>query len=434
MNRREPELSVRATTILSRFPRHLDLTREDKVFARMVEALARELDIKTMQTGRVRTAHRLGQAEEVRDLLLLAGLHDLQPIHFEIARLRHADSTFPTWLAALRHQIRELIRIHHAGNATVRTLLEAAAAYLCLRVNHIKSNGEFRHTAQCTDLVDPPDAEQKESADSDTLVLEENPGREGAVGWEDCTYGSDRTILYRGVDPALVNVCITGIGERTCFPMVVDTRRGCGLYYAGIVGDGEELEFTDDGRVLLNGAPADDRALSFSGAVFAGKGSSTAGPAEFAFCTEKGDTPHGQAGVFVTTKPASSGFADDAMPHKGGAVDPLILTMGETHLRFFVRIAHFGVRRGDAPDDEDACPSYGAGQYDASLFGEIDHTKPIFAAEFSWWERESFALRLLLPKRFTPRDAASDTMAKRLALLLERHRAAGVKLEVKYAQ
>ena len=86
---REKLISKRATTILGRFPRHLDLTREDKVFAHIVNSLARELDIKTMQVGRVRKSHRLGQADEIRDLLLLAGLHDLRPIRFDVVQLRH---------------------------------------------------------------------------------------------------------------------------------------------------------------------------------------------------------------------------------------------------------------------------------------------------------------------------------------------------------
>jgi hypothetical protein len=495
MIRTEKLISTRATTILQRFPRHLDLTREDKVFAHVVNSLARELDVKTMQIGRVRKSHRLGQADELRDLLLLAGLHDLRPIRFDIVRLRHdaltaiadtldddsADADdkeeavttlrtllgladlgsyasdyaalsralrtltgYTACLGILRHQIKELIRIHRTGNGTVRSLLEASAAYLHLRVNHIAHVGEdYWHIAHCNDLITlpPPEGTGPSAATDDWLALEENPFKKTTIAPEPFVHRRIRKILRNGFDPVPVTITITGIDDRTCYPMIVDTSKGHGLYYAGKVGDGQILEFTADGRVLLDGVEADNQAFAFTGAVFAeNTGLTKASPTDFAFCNEHGTTPHGQGAVFVETEPVAEGFSAD-LPHMGGLSPAITLAVGATNLQFFVRIAHFGVTTTMPPADQAAVESYSAGHYDTSLFA-LDATsagskQAAALLGFEWQEREAFKVIVWLPSRFADydRDNGSDepSLAQRLRALLDRHRAAGISLEIQYA-
>lgn len=488
-------ISTRATTILERFPRHLDLTREDKVFAQVVDGLSRELDVKTMQIGRVRKSHRLDQAEELRDLLLLAGLHDLRPIRFDLARLRlekigavakvltdsASDATardeavtrltallpladlggyaanqpalaaaladltgFASQLAILRYQIKALIRIHRDGNGSVRSLLEACAAYLHLQVNQIAHVGnDYWHIAYCNDLITLPLPAEgvPASVTDDWLALEENPFKETAIAPEPYPHGGRRKIIRNGFDPVPVAITITGIEDRTWYPMVVDVDKGHGLYYAGQIEDGQILEFTADGRVLLAGAPADNRAFAFTGGVFAEEsGRVTATATEFAFCTEQGTTPHGQAAVFVETAPVTDGFSA-TMPHMGGLSPVITLAVGATNLRFFVRIAHFGSRFSLPPTDQAAKESYSAGCFDTSLFA-LDQTgagstNPAALLGFAWEEREAFKVRVWLPSRFESYDADNGQedlpLADRLRPLLDRHRAAGINLEVCYA-
>ena len=55
--------------------------------------------------------------------------------------------------------------------------------------------------------------------------------------------------------------------------------------------------------------------------------------------------------------------------------------------------------------------------------------KAIAAIGLAWQERLRFAVRLWIPARFREVDA---TIAERLRLLLDRHRAGGVVLEVDY--
>ncbi len=493
----EKLISKRANTILQRFPRHLDLTREDKLFAQVVNGLARELDVKTMQIGRVRKSHRLGHADEIRDLLLLAELHDLQAIRFDLVRHRIdvltdtakalvADGIDPTvqeetaliiqkllcivdlgpyasdypalsksllkmtgyqsQLEILRYQIKDLIRIHRDGNGSVRSLLEASAAYLHLQVDQITHMGDdYWHIAKCRDLLALTTKDKTGSrpvTGDDWLALEENPIKKTTIDPEQFAHADKRKILRNGFDPVPVKISITGIEDRTCFPMIVDIDKGHGLYFAGMVEDGETLEFTADGRVLLDGAEVDNSALSFTGAVFAADiGVDKASPQQFAFCNEHGTSPHGQCGVFVETEPVKTGFSAQ-MPHTGGLCPAITLGIGATNLQFFVRVAHFGYKKTTLPQKKmPAVESFSAGHYDRSVFAKDETGAGAEAAaaliDFEWQEKEAFKVIVWLPSRFESFDQqkaeGEPSLPERLASLLDRHKAAGISLEVKYA-
>src|SRR2546423_3721319 len=68
-------MSGRSTQILGRFPAHLEATRPGKQLSTVVEALAGDFDILSERLAAIRRSHRIGDADELRDLMLLAGLH-----------------------------------------------------------------------------------------------------------------------------------------------------------------------------------------------------------------------------------------------------------------------------------------------------------------------------------------------------------------------
>src|SRR5256885_6546621 len=70
-------MSTRPLQILQRFPAHLEPARPDKQLWSVVEGLAEDLDLLASDLAGVRRAHRLKDADTLRDLLLLAGLHGL---------------------------------------------------------------------------------------------------------------------------------------------------------------------------------------------------------------------------------------------------------------------------------------------------------------------------------------------------------------------
>ncbi len=207
-------LSRRVATILSRLPRHWEADGQGKLFERVVSAFAQELEIKSAQSARVRHAHRLAFAEEVRDLMLLAGLRgfafshvallaqrlealramasvlraeasdastleavrrdlaallsiapaDLAPVeddpdpgagyHRRLAAAVAQLAGLPSELDAMRWQIRQLIDAHRQGNGTVAALLSATATCLGLDRGPITSSDDgYWHFSLCAERV-----------------------------------------------------------------------------------------------------------------------------------------------------------------------------------------------------------------------------------------------------------------------------------------
>ena len=206
--------TARTLTILRRFPRHLEVDDPGKLFTDVVNGLGRELDVKSTQLGRVRRSHALGDADEERDVFLLAGLHDLKTEDIDVTRLRLdalravrstlADDSaspddktaavtsldqllglpadaFPVWstegddpapaearladalgelvsypseLDLLRTTVESVIDLHRAGNGTISALLGAGATYLELGLESIVDTDDlYWHVAECRDLM-----------------------------------------------------------------------------------------------------------------------------------------------------------------------------------------------------------------------------------------------------------------------------------------
>ncbi len=209
-------MSGRTHEILARFPAHMEAVRPGKVLAAVTDALAQDLDLLAARLAAVRRAHRLGEADEITDLLLLGALHGITAGELELAFTRFAradaleaelraaadDATrdaaaetlialwavtstkpaLPLYLppdttnlnaardrlldavdtatrygqlaAALRMRIARICRLHARGNATVATLLEGAANALDLDMGPvISSTDRFWHAAPVYDRL-----------------------------------------------------------------------------------------------------------------------------------------------------------------------------------------------------------------------------------------------------------------------------------------
>jgi hypothetical protein len=83
-------VSTRPLQILQRFPAHLEAARPGKQFAEAVAALAGGLDLLSSDLAGVRRAHRLADADTLRDLLLLGGLHGIDRSQLDLLFLRAA--------------------------------------------------------------------------------------------------------------------------------------------------------------------------------------------------------------------------------------------------------------------------------------------------------------------------------------------------------
>jgi len=508
-------LARRAGDILSRFPRHWEADGAGKVFGLVVRELARNLEILSAHTGRVRHAHRIDDAGEVRDLLLIAGLHGFGPAHFALGSRRRAalmsvasvlndpqaddpeaaPSEFTPEdreterkrlgdllalrdavlepvpeepdpdvqyhdrlagaiqeltglepeLAAMRRRLHRLIRTHRAGNGTVAAILHAAAAYLGLEPGPVESEADdYFHFCLAMEtlriaLVEDAGAglpDYEFPPFEEYLVLEENPFISAEVEPVERVYGERFTVDRNGFDEVTVSVHVAGIGERTVGPMVVNIQTGDGVWYRGSVPDGSELVFGADGKAFLDEADVTGHAWSFHGGVFADADALDAAH-DFRFGDETlpAEEPAEKTATFAETKPVPGGFGfDAALPHGPGSLQNPTLSVGTTRWRFFVQAAHFGTRKGDPPQDLPALALYNAALFDGSVFQHKAPPEPSGKVGFSWREREAFSMILWIPERFAALDAEGvPKVTDHLKGLLDRHRAAGVKLDVRYA-
>ena len=436
-------MSARTDTVLDRFPGHMAVRDPGKRIGAAVDALAGDLDVLTLQSGDVRRAHRIGDATTVRDVLGLVGAHGLTAAVLgpAVVRWRAAEQDDPTlaerleeddgWLGLQRRTLLDVIAVAVGGNGTPSALLAACAAYLGMGVNDTWSSSDrWWHLVFCQDRLADPDAD----AELDVIALEENPFRSADADPVEREHAARFLLLRGGMAEVDTTVVVTGVADRTERPMVVSLDAGHGLAYEGGVPEGSELRFLASGRVTLDETDVTGSAWEFHGAVFA---SATKELPDMDFCfADAAASADGRDARFVVSAPASELMTSDAgLPHGAAGVQPARLPIGQSHWACFVRLAHCGANAG-----QPAIPRTSAGTYDRAVFGDADSAGALhcgaasLAVGFEWEEREPFAVRVLLPRRLSSLDDDAGTLLREpLRRLLERHRPAGVRVGVEYA-
>lgn len=91
----------RVDTMLERLPAHLEAAQPGKLLHRVFSGLARDLDVLAAQLAATRRAHRLGEADELVDVLALAALHGITAPEFAVLDLRQSRARAA--LATLRN-------------------------------------------------------------------------------------------------------------------------------------------------------------------------------------------------------------------------------------------------------------------------------------------------------------------------------------------
>lgn len=349
-------------------------------------------------------------------------------------------SRYTAEMALRRRQTLDLVALHQSGNASVGALLAAAASLLALDVNTVVHNEDrYWHFAICSDRIRLDEL----APAPEFLALEENPFSPADVTPSPRWHGQFLAITRAGWEDVPVTVRVLGTGERTVAPMVVNIDTGDGVVFTGTVPDGEEVRFLSSGQVTLGpgggvGDPSVTRqCFSFSGGVFA---SDPAHTSDFVW-GDRNDplTDTDRTATFTVTAPVAAGFTPAVvLPHGGGLLNAPTLQVNTTRWAFFVRAAHFG----RAPDTgvEPASPTFLAGIWDRSVFdptNDDDTRDPSGEVGFEWEEREAFAVCVWLPRRFETLDGSpgsgTEPIRERVRILLDRFRAAGVHVQVKYA-
>jgi hypothetical protein len=418
----------RATTILDRFPRHLDAAQPGKVFGNVVGSLAQGLDVQTSQVGQVRRAHRLSEAEEELDLLRLAGLHGLTSDALAVLRRRRAVAglTYEPWLDLVRGTVRSLVADHRTGNGTVAGLAGAAGAYTGLAVDRlVHSEDGYWHLATCHDVVAPATV-------PDLVAIEENPLQAKDISPVARRHADRFRITRSGFDAVAVTIVVRGVDDRTVQPMVVDVDAGFGIATTVDVPAGSELRFERDGRATLDGTSVARFSYTFTGAVFADADASH--PKDVVFADEaSGDQPADPRAFFAVTQPVADAF-DPAptFPHAEGTLGAATMARGESRWACFVGAGTYA--GGAEPEPVEAAPFPLAARYDRSVFMPDPAGPPSLEVGFAWDDHEPFAVRVWLPIRLADLDGDGETpVREQVRILLDRHRAGGVHVYVAYA-
>jgi hypothetical protein len=498
-------MSGRALQILGRFPSHLEAARPGKRLDEVVEALADPLDLLSAEMAGVRNAHRLGNAQELIDVLRLAALHGLGAAEMAVlfrrfararqltaelaaagdgpARDAQAEELCDVWgiaaphprlplfavpppsgepdlgaatrtlvaaarrasgyralVDAARERTARVCRLHPAGNGTVRALLEGAAIALDLEIGPIVHSADrFWHGAIARDRLrlrrpvrqgEILREEELEPAE-ELLGREGNPPRREKTGRVERRHAELFSLLRRGFGRALLQVRVRGLAKRSVGPMLVNRDEGRGVGFTEAVLESQELVFTEDGRVLLDGSDVTSFAYAWRGACFGGSDAST--ERDFVFA---GAAPGGaRTARFTEAVPPGTLDRDAVFPHAGGDVPTPGIGIGETRFAFFVQEAHFSSREGtDAtPVVRRVPPRPAVGFFDGSVFapGPAQTRQPAAEVELSWLEYEAYAVRVLIPPRFRGLGDPAETLAQ-VGAALGRFRPLGVDVRVDY--
>lgn len=271
--------------------------------------------------------------------------------------------------------------------------------------------------------------EQELPAEHELIGLEENPERTAQFPAAEAPKGRHHAerfnVLRWGFGHPAARVEIGGIAERTHGPMIVDRDAGIGLAFAGPVPAGKTLVLTEEGRGLLDGADVTSSCWSWRGACFADEDDDVAHPRDFVFAGPGADPS--RVAAFAVATPFDAFDPAFTFPQAGVTLPTLHVRAGRTRYALFVQTAHLSpvtIR-----------PKVGF--FDGSVFESAppapgETPVEVTAAEVTlfWTEHEVYAVRVLIPRRFSALDEAGAPATARVEDALERLRAAGIEVRV----
>lgn len=344
----------RTSKILGRFPAFMLAPSPDKALASIATALGTDLDEAERLGTNIQRAHRLQVADEARDVLGLAALVALHPADFFILASLYSGQDY---VEALRRNVQRSVAILMDGCGTINALLKGTAVLLDQPDAEIEHLSEFVHRHGSIYLVENPLTDH-DSGDHPRLQHEFVRVTRGGF------FGGPTTIQ------------VTGLGERTVQPMVINVTTREGVGFRGVVPEGQQLLFTTEGTVLLDGVDVSDQAFSFHGAL------------------------HDYGGdAFVVFEPGVTQ-----------------LPLGDSDWRFSIKEGAFD-----------------ASEFGQCVFADASAGGPSGRLELSWEENEPFAVTVLIPASLAELQPLIDGDLPSLVRAgLERFRTAGVRVDVRY--
>lgn len=487
-------MTGRSRQILSRFPAHMEATNPGKQFEAVVDALSSGLDAESADLARVRRSHRLADAAELTDLLLIAARHGITrgelailftrfdvaqtalaalsqaasdadrdkfaaqltalwgidaatpvlplyapagaPPDLNAARTRLINSAAqalvrPRLLDALRTRVAGIAAIHQQGNGTVRAVLTGAANALDLDIVEPIQNSDD-HFWHAVEAHDRIVLTMPAGA----VEAAFNPARE-VIGMEENPIERNTSDAVARHHAELFSVVRRGF-DRVLLQVRVmgkDNKTVGPMVVNREEGLGVGFALAvPSGQTLT--FTEDGRALlenvDMTAFAYAWQGACFAGDdvRPADFTFDRGDT------VFAQASPPGALDPDFNFPHAGDSLPVPGIEVGETRLAFFVQQAYYSGEDGDPPTTVLVTPRYAVGFLDDSVFAPDGEDPPPSAlVALSWLEHRAFCFRVLLPPRFrnfTPADPDGQETCQRVLQALNRFRPAGVEARVEF--
>ena len=260
---------AKADRMLDFFPSYCGATDRTKLLYEVTRLLSGPLEEADTQLLRIQRAHRVKVAEQVEDIVRLAGALNLTAFHFEDI-LSDKDLQYEQKLALMRERVRRIARLHLNGLGTPFAVLETAAIFLNativadetaapLIVHSDRDGFSHRATIEFSHLPDRP---------RETLALYENPIRRKKVEPAERWQLNSWIVENVSPAPAPIRLLIEGVGDHTVMPSVFCPSTGEGIVFNGFVPDGKQLVIDQFNGALLDEHPVDDWLIYFQGGIY----------------------------------------------------------------------------------------------------------------------------------------------------------------------
>jgi hypothetical protein len=419
----------KADRVLGYFPSSYRALDKTSLLREVVSTLSQPLETADTLLFRIQRAHRINVAEFAADMIRLAGILNLDSLHFEDL-LSDKSLNNDQRLDLMRKRIARIARVHLIGLGTPWAIAEAAAIFLNANIvsermgdrllKQVDLEG-FSHkaTLEFFNLPDKP---------REPLYLHEFPLRRNKVDPVERWPLDSWQITNASPDAVPVRILIQGVQDRTVRPSVFCPASQQGILFNGIVPDGKTLVIDAFQGALLDKDPVDDWLIYFEGAIadFSREGQSS-------FVLE-------EAEIIKAFDGDTARIGDSSSAHRHV---PTALP-GPSEWRFKVADAVY-----DAAD-LDFCamgvPSDPIGIWDGDF--RFDHSVFTYPSSgitgMAWDERVSCSFKLLLPSHVpvsksqanvaSTSPPASPGPVTRIAALMPRFKGAGIQVFVDVAK
>ncbi len=258
----------KADRILDLFPAFYRTVDRTKLLATFVGRLSAPLEEFDTHLFRIQRAHRLKVAEDVTDIVRLAGLLDLSPFHFEDI-IGDQTVSYTEKLVLMRDRVRRIAALHLQGLGTPWAILEATAIFLRgtivspdrqgPQVVHVDRE-QYSHKAviEFSYLAEKPRAH---------VYLHENPLRRNKIEAVERWQRNWWHISNNGTAKVGARFAVTGVSDHTVMPSLYCPQTEEGVLFYGIIPAGKTLVIDPTTGASLDDEPVDEWVIPFQGAV-----------------------------------------------------------------------------------------------------------------------------------------------------------------------